>query len=394
MTYDVQTPGVARLWAYGPDWSRGVELRRAFQTDIAKSRDQTEQRRALRFTPRRSTRYRTVVTGNDRREAERFLHVWQNKPTVVPDFTRWARLTATSSSGASTLTISPMPAWIAEAQTLVLCGTGGDHEQLLVASVAGTTATLEDPLAATWASGSVIRPTLFGLLSGEMNSTRPNRDSAAIDVQLSAYAGGEASRAEGSPWASFDSREVFTLMPDYASPPSIDYLWPVEQIDYGRGRTAQFRPVTRFARGLELDFNGQDATAAGEIEQFFDRHFGRRNAFYMPTWEPDLVLGANATSGTSTLRVDGDLTEYDAFDAIAVCLTDGTQLYRTLSAPSLVSGDTQFTVSSSWPVTLTSSNVARICWMPLVRFSADELATMWRTPLSANVRLAVQQVSG
>lgn len=394
MTYDVQTPGVARLWAYRPDWSRGVEMRRSFQTDISTSRDNTEQRRALRFVPRRSTRYRTMVTGNDRREADRFLQVWQNKPTVVPDFTRWARLTASSAGGASTLTISPMPAWIAEGQTLVLCGSSCDHEQVLVASVAGTTATLEEPLTEAWANGSVLRPSLFGLLSDETSSNRPTRDSATIEVTLTAYPGGESPRAAGTAWATFGGREVFTPQPDYASPPGIKYLWPVEQVDFGRGRTAEFRPITRFARGLELDFNGQDATGAEEIEQFFDRHFGRRNAFYAPTFEQDLILAVNATSGTSTLRILGDLTEFTAFDAIAVCLTDGTILYRTLSAPVLVSGNTQFTVSSAWPVTLSAANVARICWMPLVRFSSDELVTQWRTPVAASLRIGVQQVTG
>jgi hypothetical protein len=391
MTYDVQTPGVARLWPYAPDWSRGFEARRSFQTDIQPSRNRTEQRRAVRFIPRRSARYRTVVSGADRRAADHFLRLWQNKPTVVPDFARWARLTAGSSGGATTLTISPMPAWVAEGQTLVLCGTGNDLEQVLVDGVAGTTVTLSAPLESAWANGSVIRPTFFGLLSGELAATRLNRDAAAIDVSVTGYPGGEPPRAAGTAWATFSGKEVLTLQPDYASPPSIDTLWPVEQIDYGRGRTAEFRPVEQLAKAMELSFNGQDVTATTEIEQFFDRHFGRRNTFYAPTWEQDLVLGA--TSSGTTLTIDGDLTELDTFDAVAICKTDGTILYRTLSNPVLASGDTQFTVASLG-TTLTTSNVARISWMPLVRFASDELVTVWRTPLSASIKVAVQQVSG
>ena len=389
MTYDVLTPGVARLWDYGPDWSRGFEVRRSFQTDISVSRDDTEQRRALRAVPRRSCRYRTMVSGNDRRAADRFLREWQNKPTVVPDYARWARLTAGSSAGATALTISPMPAWVGEGQPLVLCG--ATREEVLVEGVAGTTVTLAEPLASAWTNGSVIRPTFFGLLSAEMQSTRMTRNAAAIDVSLVGYPGGEPPRATGTPWATFNSREVFTLQPDYASPPSIGTIFPVEQVDYGRGRTAEFRPIDRMKRALELEFNGQDATAAGEIEQFFDRHLGRRTAFYAPSWEQDLVLVGTA-SGTS-ITVEGDCTDIDVFDAIAACLTDGTQLYRSISNPVLTSGNTEFTVSSAWPVTL-GANVARISWMPLVRFASDDLITLWRTPQSADLKLAMQQVTG
>jgi hypothetical protein len=392
VTYDVQTPGVARLWPYIPNWSSGFDVTRSFLTDINVSRDGTEQRRALRTEPRISAAYRTVVSGADRRAATQHLLEWQNSPVAVPDFARWARLTASAAAGTSTLTIDPLPAWAAADQLLVLCGTGSDLEMVRVASVLGNDITTDDPLVGSWGNGSVIRPAFFGLFSGEMASSRMNRDAAEFSVEVRSYPGGEPPRATGTAWDTFNSKEVFTLMPDYASPPSLTHVWPVEQIDYGRGRTAEFRPIEVPSRRLEVEFSGQDATATAEIEQFFDRHLGRRNAFYMPTWEADLVLAQNA-SGT-TIRVTGDLTTLETLDAIAVCLTDGTQLYRSLSNAALISGNTQFTVSSSWPVTLTASNVARISWMPLWRFASDEMTASWRTPRAANVHLGVQQVTG
>jgi hypothetical protein len=147
-------------------------------------------------------------------------------------------------------------------------------------------------------------------------------------------------------------------------------------------------------RRLDADFSGQDVTAAGEIEQFFDRMLGRRNAFYMPTWERDLLLAVTATSGTSTIQFTGDLTDLPTVEAVAVCMKDGTQLYRSLSNPLIWGSDTIFDVSSVWPQDITAANVARISWMPLWRFASDEMTTAWRTPRSANVRLGYQQVTG
>jgi hypothetical protein len=338
MSYDVLTPTVARLWPYKPDWGRGVEVKRAYSTDIITSRNGTEQRRALRTDPRISAQYRTIVVGADRRAADHHLRAWQNKPVVVPDFARWARLTGISLAGSSGLTVSPMPSWVAAGQPLVLCK-AGTIEEVAVQGVVGTTITLEDPLVNAWAAADVLRPTFFGLFDGQISSQRLNGDTAAIDVSVACYPGGEPSRDAGSAWASLSSIEVFTPKPDYVGAPSVGHVWPIDQIDYDRGRTAQFRPVEHMARGLEAEFNGLGVTLATQVEQFFDRMKGRRNAFYVPTWEADFVLANSPGSGSSTFVAAGSAL-FDDFgdidfaavnEGIAVCLTDGTVLYRRIT---------------------------------------------------------------
>jgi hypothetical protein len=255
MSYDVLTPSVARLWPYAPDWSRGFAVTRSFSTDIFTSRDGTEQRRAIRDEPSLSAQIQDGLSGADRRAADLHMRAWQNKPVVVPDFARWARLTGSSAAGATTLTISPMPAWIAADQPLVLCK-AGIEEQVLVIGVVGSTVTLDDPLVNAWAIGDVVRPSLFGLFNAQTSSARLNGDAAAFDIGIDCYPGGEPPREVGTAWASLNSIEVFTPLPDYAGSPSVGHIWPIDQVDYGRGRTAQFRPVDFMARTLEAEFNG------------------------------------------------------------------------------------------------------------------------------------------
>jgi len=399
VSYDVLTPTVARLWPYKPDWSRGVDVKRAFSTDIKPSRDGTEQRRALRTDPRISAEYRAVVTGADRRAADLHLRAWQNKPVVVPDFARWARLTGLSLAGSSALTISPMPVWVAEGQPLVLCKAGVE-EEVVVEGVAGTVITLEDPLEHAWAVADVLRPSFFGLFAGSISSQRLNGDSAGIDVSIACYPSGGPPRAAGTAWASLAGVEVFTPIPDYSGPPSVGHLWPVEQVDYGRGRTAQFRPIDRMAREVEAEFNGLGVALATQVEQFFDRMKGRRTAFYVPTWEADFALAASASSGSSTCIADGS-TLFDDFgdvdysvvnEGIAVCLTDGSTLYRRITDITATGDDSLVTVNAAWGVGLSDANVARISRMPLSRFASDEMTMSWRTPLTASSRLTFTQV--
>lgn len=402
MTYDVLSPDVARLWPYQPDWSRSYIRRREFSTDIIRTRNATEQRRAMRTDPRLSAEYSTVVADATRRLADHHMRAWQNNPVTVPDWARYALTTGSTAMGASVLTISPMPAWVAAGQPLVLCKASG-MEQVLVASVAGTTINLEDTVAQAWPAGSVLRPTFFGLFEGQTRSSRLNKTVAAIDIRITAYPGGEPPQAMGSAWATFNDYEVFTLQPDYVGPPSVSYVFPVEQIDYSRGRTAQFRPVERFNRAVEAGFNGLDIDGAEELEQFFDRMKGRRGAFYMPTWEKDFSLAASELSGSTSFLADGPELAADfasaAFDdtwAIAVCLTTGAHIYRLVTGIAAgagpETGDTRVTVSAAWGTAISTANVARICWMPLWRFGSDEMATVWPTPLKANVRLGFETV--
>jgi hypothetical protein len=394
MSYDVETPSAARLWPYAPDWSRPFEVRRSYLTDIITSRNGTEQRRATRDQPRLSANYRTVLNATDRQAADHHMRAWQNKPAVVPDFARWARLTGSSAVGSSTLTISPVPYWVAAGQPLVLCK-AGIQEEVIVDTAAGSTINTVDPVVNAWASGDVLRPSFFGLFSGKLSSSRPNVDTAAYDIAIDCYPGGEPPRDAGSPSATLNDIEVFEAQPDYASPPSISDIWPVEQIDYDRGRTAQFRPVDAYARGTEYQFNGLSAAAITALEQFFDRMKGRRTTFYLPTGEKDFTpvsfAGSAFTASGSALATDFGSTDFAAVnEGVAVYLTDGTVLYRRITGITASSGNSVVAVDSSWSVTL--GDVARVSRMPLTRFDNDEMVSSWRTPLSASASLAFKQV--
>jgi hypothetical protein len=395
VTYDLNTPSVARLWHYGPDWSGGYQVTRAFLTDVITSRNNTEQRRALRDVARLSIAYRAVVQDSDRRAADHWLRAAQNRPAVVPDFARYSLTTGSSSGGGSTLTMTSPPAWIAAGQLLVLCG-ATEHEVVEVASVAGSTINLDGTLTNNWPSGSVVRPGIFGLLGGQLQARRFRRGAEEISVTLAAYPGGEPPEDEGAAATTFNGYEVFTAEPNWSGQPGLDYLWPVEQVDYGVGRTAQFRPIDRGEKLVEAEFSGLTAAEATVIEQHFLRMKGRRGTFYRPTGEKDIVLDANA-SGTTFIATGPDLADdFGSFDfsadphAIEICLTNGTRLHRLVTDIAASGGDSAITVSSS--VTITVAGTARISWMPLVRFAADEMTTDWRTPLSATIRTTFQTI--
>jgi hypothetical protein len=389
VTYDLNTPAVARLWPYGPDWSGGYQLTRSFLTDIATSRNNKEQRRALRDVPRISAAWRASIWDDDRRAADHWLRAAQNRPAVAANYARYIATTGSSSAGGSTLTIASPPAWIAEGQILVLCG--DVHEAVVVDSVAGSTVTLTDTLANNWPSGSIVRPGLFGLLGGRTQATQRRRGALDLSLNLAVYPGGEPPEDEGAAATTFGGYEVFPdISPAWSGSPTLDYLMPVEQIDFGVGRTAQFRPIDTPQGLTEAEYGALTPAQALEIEQMFLRAKGRRGTFYRPTCEKDMVLNADA-SGTTFLATGNDLSDdFGSFDysaepaAIEIVQTNGTRLHRLVTDIAASGGNSQITVNAS--VTITVATTARISWMPLVRFASDDLTTDWRTPIAASIR--------
>lgn len=399
MTYDVATPSAANLVPWHPDWSQGFEVTRSFLGDLINSRSGFEQRRALRNTPRFSARYRTVVQDDDLRTANHFLRAKQNQPAAVPDFSRYAALTASSSGGASVLTMASPPAWVAATRLLVLCSSV-TTELVEVEGVAGSTITLADPLAHAWPSGSYVRPAIHGLLNGNTSSNRYHRGAAQLSVEIAAYPGGEPVEDAGTATDTFNGYEVFTAEPDWSGAPSLNYLWPVEQVDFQIGRTAQFRPIEFPQRGTDAQFSGLSVAEAVAIEQTFLRAKGRRGAFYRPTTEKDFKLAASALSGATAFLATGtdlanDLGSIDYAAnpaAIEVVMTAGTRLRRLVTGITVSSGNSSVAVSGAWGVALSAATVARISWMPLVRFGGDEMVTRWRSPVSASIACNFQSV--
>lgn len=397
MTYDLNTPSIARLWPHEPDWSSGFRVRRSFLTDVAgPSRSGFEQRRALRDIPRMAVEYSAALNGSELRGATQALRAAQNRPAVVPDFSRFVRTTALSSGGSSTLTIASPPAWVAEGRQVILCAGSGVFEVAIVASVAGSTITLSAPLSAAWASGSIVRPGLFGLLAPSLRERQHTGAASEFSVRFNVYPGGEPPEDEGTEGTLFNGLEVLTMEPNWQRNPTRDWLFPVEQVDFGVGRTAQFRPIDRAQGLLEAEFTGISAASAAAIEQFYLRRKGMRGAFYRSTCRPDMALNADVTGTTIVVAGSAIASDFGAFDfsegeyAIEIVKTDGTRLRRLVTDIGASGGNSAVTLSSS--VTVTVAGTARISWLPKVRFASDDLVTNWLTPQIATVTAAFQTV--
>lgn len=396
MTYDLNTPSLARLWTQEPDWSNPFKVKRSFLTDAHASRSNKEQRRSLRDVPRLTLEYQALVSGTNQRTADQFLRGGQNAPAAVPDFSRFRALTGSSSAGASVLTMTSPPVWVAAGQILALYSPTVGWEAVVVDHVSGSTITLAAPLANAWASGRLVRPAIFGLFASSTRADWKKPGASTIAVQLAAYPGGEPPEDEGSPSDTFNGLEVVTIEPDWSGGPTMDYVWPVEQVDFSFGRTAQFRPISRLQTILEQQFAGLSTAQAVAFEQVFLRAKGQRGSFYRSTCRPDMVLNADASSATIVVKGKDIANDFAGVNfatvsqAMEIILRDGTRLRRLVTDINASGANTAIVLSSA--VAVTTTNVARISWLPRMRFASDDLTTEWVSPTLATIRATFQSV--
>lgn len=399
MTYPAIT--AVHPWLFAPQWSSKVTARYEFKTDLFNSRSGREQRRALRNTPRRSLMYSTVAAGDEFRSLGLFLRTNQNQPVAAPEWTRWVFTSATTASLGTVLTFVATPAWMVVGQAVMLLSGSTSHVATITAAT-GTTVTLDTAVTASWPAGSIVYAALLCSLSATMQAKHLTNAVKTVPVMLEVYPGSEPVADTGSAAITFNGREVFPLTANWANDVSVEHQWPVETVDFGRGRVTDFRPIVFPSQIRKATYLQRDRDEVQALVDFFCRMKGRRGAFYLSSDDDDLLLAATSSSGGSTLTVNaGDWTSLlaadaggyeDAQEAICIRMRDGTRLYRLVTDVSGSGANRTLTCSGTWPGSMSDATVSGISWMPLVRFASDILELSWLSNAVAETQINFQSI--
>ncbi|MEG3175857.1 hypothetical protein U1872_06415 [Sphingomonas sp. RB3P16] len=379
------------LWPLEPNWASSVQIASAFRTDIVTSRSGKEQRRALRSTPRRSVSFTSMADGNLLLVLRRSMANWQNQPVALADPVR--RVAVVSAAPGNAIQVASLPEWlVADAQVLL---TDGDARVLLtVMTATGTGITVTPDVPAGFGSGSLIRPALVGQLATKIETSLPTSGVATVDVKFDVTPASERLFPVSGGVDALHGREVFVLKPNWLGGITATHDWDVETVDVGFGVIETFRPIDFGSMTVKATFLADGQPEARALESFYWRCFGQQREFFMPTWINDLPLKVASAGGTSTFRVAG-IDTYAAYSndpvyqSIAVIMVDGRRLYRHVESMTTNAGDTVLTVDSPWLFDINPSDVAMICWMPVMRLASDDLTLEWLTADVAQTQLAM-----
>lgn len=382
-----------------PNWASTLSATYEFKTTVFAAEDGSEQRRALRWTPRRSLRFDSLLLAARWQEMDGILR----RPTAgwhtLADVTRPDAPALTGSpypaeAGTLTVSVDAVPAWLAAGAAVAILH-GYTIEPLTVASVAGTNIVFATPLSRQFASGCRIVPVVPVEFAGEPTVTAMTDSAATVSLDLNVRPGSEQPDF-GSPAATYDGRELWAQKPNWASSPQFNYLQPVERVDMGYGVVGRYAPIAIGGRVSQATYLQRGRANVSAIVDFFGRCRGRRGEFYAPTWLNDMLPTEDIVDGQATIRVTApklsqlhpDLNVYR--DVYIETRAAGVLIRRVSTMTGGLSGSS-ITFTEPLPA-LAMGDVLAMHWLPLCRHATDSLTVEWITDGIANVVMSPQAI--
>ena len=370
---------VGRIPSTRPNWSSPVTARYEFMTEIVTSKDGSEKRWAHRQNPRVQIGFGSMMKDDAAARLQADLaNTGQDDPFILPMPCRYAA--STDATGASTVTIDPMPFWVVEGARIVI-EDATNQEAALVDSVAGTIATLSEALTNSFASGSRVyaaQSALFPANIAQSARTSVVGEAAFIFDALPAR--------DPHPISSFvpdtyDDRDIFLWRPNWGAAVDFDFSSERGEHDPGIGGI-DVTSLEGFSRLTQkMQFWEKSRALGEEVLSFFIRKKGRRGSFYIPTHRADIRALVQADAATSSLVVEGT-DFFDAYDGhpiwTAVYVNFGSS-YQVNAIDSMVvdTGNTVLTMADPWTNAIVSGK--SLSWCPICRFASDTLTLQWVT---------------
>ena len=380
---------------FDPNWASPYEIELSYRTDIKRSRDGTEQRRALRTKPRRRFQFQANPIGDDLRSAHRTLQSTGANIIVLPELVRSYAPMQAQSFGSTTVVAPNPPDWLSSG-ALVVARFGRQKETRIVERVADNTVTFTSGARKSFPVGYSLHPGVSVRLDETLRSRLLTDRVGQLTVVVDADpALDDPGTIEDAP-RTFDGRELWLGRSNWSDVPDITFDQSRETVDYGVGAISVFEPVAWASRRTSRTFSGVSRVEAHSIVDFFRRCRGRQTAFWVPTWTDDLSVSTYGIAGNNSITFEGgDVYETYKDDpthrAIFVQRYDGSVEAQKITSMNLSVAlgqeNTVAVLGGGWSQDDSVETVRRVSWLHLCRMSSDKLTVRWPTNTVAEVKM-------
>lgn len=361
-----------------------VEETWAWLTDIIPARDGTEQRIALRSTPRRSIKYSFVLESmvERRRQYNRWFKSLASR-IVLPYYQYSTPLTAGSSVGSSSLYFDPARTDLRDGEFALLYDALTDNGYLIkIDTVEVDGITTDAPITFEATAGMVIAPAftsrLFDKTGLSMYLVTGKIDLAAEALTSRALFSRPGSTAVIN---TFDGYPVLDIRPIGTGETPELFQANYEVVDGETGIQSIYsawpHPAVHTTRQYTIR-RLQDPGAMDWWRDFLGGLYGQREPFLQPTWFEDLYLASPPAPGDPGITITGSdyvslYFPYEAFKRLQIETAAGIIWRKVLSA--VDNGDGTSALTFDTPLGGGADDVIfdRISYLNLVRLSSDTI---------------------
>lgn len=378
------------LWTYPPVWQTGIIERLEWLTNVIEAQDGSEQRIALRQTPRRIFEFTFLV--QDRQRAELEAKLWANgaKAWDVPIWTDKTLSTAVIVDGSLIVPVDTVGRDFAVGCKVLLKDRYNTRLATIV-DVYPTYIALTSAMPYDMEDETEVTPVRTGYLDQSQQVTRFTGD-ALYDVvrfQLDDISSHEAETAADM-YRGYPVYEGATT--GWDSDPVTSYQRKTDVVDFGHGGIYR-DDLTGLPKLTSSHFwTISSRLAIADFRAFLYARRGRLNAMWLPSFLPDLQLTSITASAALQLNVlnTGYTDNYQLAKNrrdIRIELQDGTILYRRITTCAVIDDQTeQLTIGVAPGIDLVPDQIERISFMTFSRLQADaiELAWQWGDLVNVN----------
>lgn len=156
MTADIDLP----VWTIAPNWKDGITERLEWLTDVLASTYGTEQRRALRLSPRRGFEVNFLPLDEERTFFDLWLHRLGSNECMLPLWHDRGSLTAAVNAGATTIPVDTTFREFVEGGLAIIIGPDAfTWDKVTITAIADSELTVSaGGVTRSWPAGSVIHP--------------------------------------------------------------------------------------------------------------------------------------------------------------------------------------------------------------------------------------------
>lgn len=389
------TASMALLMPERIDWSTQPEMSIQYLTEVIESFDGTEQRIALRDTPRLSLSYMYSMTDEQQYQFDNKLAT-STGSMIVPLWPLQCQLSRAVQPGDASVVLEAINAHVRASDTLLI-SEDDESEVVSIESVDGRTVTLKHLAKKTFSTNAVVLPARIAYPTDESNSTSLLRgfDQHSITFDLD-----ETQIQKPAPVDDFErlnSRPVFPFRPDRSKDVTTEYNRLRETLDPLIGA----RSIHDRARGT-VKILGQTFTFFSEAERqrfedFAELMNGAQGEFYIEGPGQAFELSEDIVVPTYKFKIKssgyGNFANSRSLATnIAIKLYNGTTIYRTILSSTGNPDGTETITTKEITTSLKTSDIETVVPLYLARFDSDEFRYIFDTSEVSTITKNIRQL--
>lgn len=377
------------------DWSTQPEMSIQYLTEVIEAFDGTEQRIALRDTPRMSMSCMYSMTDEQQYQFDNKLAT-SSGSMIVPLWPLQCQLSRAVLAGDASVALETINAHVMASDALLI-SEGDESEIVSVESVIDMTVILSTLAKKTFSTNAVVLPTRIAYPADETNATSLMR---SFDQHTITYDLDETQTQKPTPVDDFEranARPIFPFHPDWSNDITTKYSRLRETHDPLIGVRSRYDRIKGAVKIISQTFRFLSEQERQRFEDFAELMNGAQGEFYIEGPGQAFELSEDIVMSTYKFKVKSSAYSNFANSSslapiVAIKLYNGTTIYKTVLSATSNSNGTETITTKEITTDLKASDIETIVPLYLARFDSDDFRYIFDTSEVSTITKNIRQL--